>query len=252
MSGHSKWHSIKHKKGAADAARGKVFTRHAKLIQICAKQGSDPELNPTLRTAIDNAKAANVPNANIERAIKKGSGELKDGSIMEELTYDAYGPAGIALLINCITDNRNRTVSSIKSILGKSNGNLGENGSVSWMFKRKGLIEIDIKNKDQEELELQIIDAGAEDIEVNGTLMTAFCTVETYLEVKNNLEKIGVPVLKAYLRQIPDNTILINDKNTANKILKLIEKLEEDEDVDEVASNFDFSDEVLKDLSQEL
>jgi YebC/PmpR family DNA-binding regulatory protein len=168
MSGHSKWHSIRHKKGAADAARGKIFTRHAKLITIAARDGGDPEMNPSLRLAIDNAKKENMPNANIERAIKKGTGEDKDGTQFFEITYEGYAPGGIAVLVSTFTDNKNRTVSSIRSIFSKNGGNLGESGSVSFMFHKKGIILV---SNPSDEIEMAAIEAGAEDVVISEKML---------------------------------------------------------------------------------
>jgi YebC/PmpR family DNA-binding regulatory protein len=246
MSGHSKWHSIKHKKGAIDAARGKVFTKHAKLVEIAARGGGDPELNSTLRVAIDNAKNDNVPNANIERAIKKGTGELKDGVRIEEITYEGYGPAGIAILVHCLTDNKNRTVSSLKSIFSKQGGSMGESGSVAWLFKRKGIIEVALINQNQEELELLAIDAGAENLEITGDTINIICNSEKLFQIKEYLQKQGLNVKQATLTEIPESYIQITDETTAQKILKLIEKLEEDDDVDTITSNFDIPDEIIE------
>lgn len=248
MSGHSKWHSIRHKKGAADAARGKVFTRHAKLIQIAAKKGSDPDMNPSLRVAIDNAKAANVPNGNIERAIKKGSGELKDGNQIEEVTYEAYGPNGVAMIINCLTDNKNRSLTNVRTILNKNGGNMGESGSVAYMFQRKGVLEVSTEGNDPEEVELAAIDAGAEDIEALDGQMRIITSASDYMGAKEALEGAGISVSKAEIELIPQNTVAITDENSAEKILKLMDLLEEDEDVDNVASNFDIDDAILEKL----
>ncbi len=248
MSGHSKWHSIKHKKGAADAARGKVFTKHAKLIEVAARAGGDPEMNPSLRVAIDNAKSDNVPNANIERAIKKGTGELKDGKIIEEITYEGYGPNGIALLVNCLTDNKNRTVSNIKSIFGKNGGSMGENGSVSWMFKRKGVINIE-NTGNTEEIELSAIDAGAEDIDISDSVITVICDADEFLSVKDKLS--NYKILQAKTTHIPDSYIKITDETIARKILKLVLKFEDDDDCENVCGNFDIDDEILDKISGE-
>lgn len=248
MSGHSKWASIKHKKAATDAARGKVFTKHAKLVEIAARAGGDSEMNASLKSAIDNAKAENVPNANIERAVKKGTGELKDGSLIEEVTYEAYGPEGVAIMILCLTDNRNRTIAGVRSALTKHGGRLGESGSVAWMFQRKGVIEIDAEGKDVEEIELAAIDAGAEDIDVDDSLIRVICSTDNYLAVKDTLVSAGITVKKATLDLIPDNTVKIMEVDKAKKILTIMEKLEDDDDVDSVASNFDIDESIMEEL----
>lgn len=248
MSGHSKWHSIKHKKGAADAKRGKIFTRHAKLIEVAARGGPDPAMNAGLRLAIENAKAENVPNANIDRAIKKGSGQLKDGAQIEEVLYEGYGPSGVAMMINCLTDNTNRTFTNIRTIMSKNGGNIGEKGSVAYMFDRKGILELALEGQNAEEIELAAIDAGAEDIEQFEGVMRITTAATDYVSVKDQLEKQGVQITKAVIEQVPQNTIKIEDESTASKILKLVDLLEEDDDVDTVASNFDIDDSVLEKL----
>lgn len=248
MSGHSKWHSIKHKKGAADAARGKVFTRHAKLIEVAARRGSDPQMNPSLRLAIDNAKSDNVPNANIDRAVKKGSGELKDGNQIEEVTYEAYGPGGTAMLIHCLTDNKNRTLTNIRIILSKNGGRMGESGSVAYLFQRKGVLTLSTEAKNVDDIELVAIDAGAEDIEKMDDMMRILTAPQDYTETKDALEKAGFKVEKAEIQLLPQMTVHVSDEKTAEKVLKLLDLLDEDEDVDNVASNVDIDEGVLEKL----
>lgn len=245
MSGHSKWHSIRHKKGAIDAKRGKIFTRHGKLITISAKSGGDPDMNPALRLAIDNAKADNMPNENIIRAIKKGTGEDKDAAVIEEVTYEAFGPGGTALMIECLTDNKNRTHPNIKTILNKKGGNIGSAGSVAWMFERKGVIMIK-RTKTQEELEMAAIEAGAEDLEHDDDFMTVYTKLEDFMAVKNSLEEQGLSVDNASLKYIPNETINITSKEDADKILTLIDALDEDEDVSEIHGNFDIPEELME------
>src|SRR3989338_5244731 len=247
MSGHSKWHSIKHKKGAADAKRGKVFTKHAKLIAIVARSGGDPEMNPGLRSAIINAKADNVPNANIEKAIKKGCGEDKDAVVLVEAMYEAYGPEGTAILIEVITDNKNRAVTSVKTIVSKNGGRMGEAGSVSWMFERKGLIIAKAPDANIEEAELAAIDAGADDVSILEDSNLEILTKDTELmRVRENLEKSGFVIEKAEISFIPKNTVKINDVESAGKILKFMDAIDEDEDVSNVYSNFDIYDDVME------
>lgn len=248
MSGHSKWHSIKHKKGAADAKRGKIFTKHAKLIAIAARGGADPEMNPTLRTAINNAKADNVPSANIEKAIKKGSGQDKDAAQYAEVMYEGYGPEGTAMLIEVITDNKNRALTSVKTIMSKNGGNLGEAGSVGWMFDRKGLIFARAEGKDPEEAELEAIDSGAEDITVDEEVYEIITPDTELMSVKDNLEKTGFSVEKAEISYLPKNTVKIDSPEKAAKVLKLIDLLEDDDDVSNVYSNFDIPDEIMRAL----
>ncbi len=245
MSGHSKWHSIKHKKGAADAKRGKIFTKHAKLIQIAAKNGGDPDMNPALRLAIDNAKADNTPNTNIERAIKKGSGADKDAAQLMEITYEGYGPAGVALYIQCITDNKNRTVSNVRSILTKNGGSLGENGCVAWMFQPKGLVVVNIGDNDSDELELTAIDAGASDIESEDGIMSVYTETSDLGDVAKALRDAGLEVESQELTFVPNDTVKIKDKEKAKKILRLMEALDEDDDVTNVSSNFDIDEDLI-------
>jgi len=249
MSGHSKWHSIKHKKGAIDAERGKIFTRHANLITLAARGGGDPNMNPTLRLAIENAKKENVPNSNIERAIKRGTGELKDSAKFEEVVYEGYGPAGTAVIVECLTDNKNRTYTNIRTIFNKKGGNLGGDGSVSWQFQRKGVITVNTENKKAEEIELAAIDAGAEDIKPEGNLIEIYSAPNQLHEINENLKKLNIAVEKAELLFVPKDTIKIENADDAKKILEFMDALEEDQDVTNVSSNFDISEELMNKLS---
>lgn len=251
MSGHSKWANIKHEKGAADAKRSKAFTRHAKLISVAAQAGGgDPGTNPTLRSAIDKAKEDNVPNANIERAIRRGLGELKDQAAIEEVMYEGYGPSGVAMLIRCLTDNRNRTVANLRVILSKNEGSLGGSGCVSWMFKRAGVVRIELPSPgDEEKIELMAIDAGATDVKTDDRIVTVQTTVENFEHIKNQLQK-NYKVLSAELVMLPDTLINIDNVDNARKLLKLIDTIEEDEDVADVYANFDILDNVYSQISQ--
>ncbi len=240
MSGHSKWASIKHKKGAADAKRGKIFTKHAKLIQLAARNGGDPGMNPALRLAIDNAKADNTPNTNIERAIKKGSGADKDAAQLMEVVYEGYGPGGVALYIQCVTDNKNRTVSNVRSTLTKHGGSLGENGCVAWMFEPKGLIVVKMGDGDPDEAELTVIDAGADDLERDDDVMQVYTGSSSLGVVANAIREAGLCVESQELTFVPKDTVKIEDEATAKKILKLMELLDDDDDVTNVSSNFEF------------
>jgi YebC/PmpR family DNA-binding regulatory protein len=248
MSGHSKWHNIRVKKGAADAKRGKVFTRHAKLIEIAAQKGGDPSMNPSLRTAIDNAKADSVPNANIDRAIKKGSGESK-GERMEEVVYAGYGPGNTALLIECLTDNKNRTLSNIKVALTKNGGSFAESSSVLWMFERRGVVAAEwrIENGElrMDDIELGLIDAGAEDIETDDRIVTVTTDMTNWTKVRDYLKSAGFDVQSAGLKYMPTQKAAINDLATAQKLMNVIEAVEEDDDVSEVHTNADISEEVM-------
>ncbi|MCD6109539.1 YebC/PmpR family DNA-binding transcriptional regulator [bacterium] len=251
MSGHSKWHSIKHKKGLADAKRGKIFTIHSKLITIATREGGgDPETNSSLRTAIDNAKTANVPNTNIERAIKRGTGELKDQAEITENMYEGYGPAGIAVYIQTLTDNKNRTVASVKSILTKNGGNMGTAGSVAYLFHKKGLISLVAEPDKHEEIELSAIDAGAEDIKIDENNVEIYTDPKNLHEVKRKLEEADIAVESAEITFIPENEIKIDDETKARKVLKFMDALEEDDDVTNVYSNFDIPEEIIKKLEE--
>lgn len=250
MSGHSKWHSIKHKKGAADAKRGKVFTRHANLITIAAREGGgDVDMNPTLRLSIENAKKDNVPNANIDRAIKRGSGEGKDAVEIHEVRYEGYGPSGTAIIIDCLTDNKNRTYTSIRTIFGKKGGNLGESGSVTWMFDRLGVILFEAEKVNVDELELAAIDAGAEDIKNEDGMIEIYTQPKDLTNVVTKLKEAGFEPEKAEVSLIPNNTVKIEDGNSATKVFDFIDAIEEDEDVVNVSSNFDVSNEIMEQLS---
>ncbi len=243
MSGHSKWASIKHKKGAADAKRGKVFTRHAKLIEIAAREGGsgDPDMNPSLKAAVENAKAENVPNANIDRAMKKGSGELK-GEATVEVVYEAYAPGGAACIIECLTDNKNRTLASVKSTIEKRGGKWAESGSVMYMFIRKGVV---IANGEiSEDTELALIDAGAEDIEKTDDIISVTTDATAWNKVRDSLKEGGCEIEEAGLKYVAQQEVAVADADTAQKLMGFIEEIEADDDVSEVHTNADISEEV--------
>lgn len=247
MSGHSKWSSIKHKKGALDAQRGKVFTKHAKLIAIAAKRGSDPDTNPSLRAAMDNAKLDNVPNMNVERAIKKGSGQDKDAVTYEEILYEAFGPGGTALYIQVITDNKNRALADIKSMLTRHGGSMGITGSAARLFERKGLIIVPLKEgANADEVELSLIDAGAQDIKREGSTFEVYTNAGELAKVRDSLKSAGVEFEKATIVFLPVQTVKIEDESTAKRVLGLVNMLDEHDDVSEVYCNFDISDELME------
>ena len=248
MSGHSKWHSIKHKKGAADAKRGKIFTKHAKLIAIAAKNGGDPEMNPALRTAIANAKADNVPNSNIDKAIKKGSGADKDAANFTEALYEGMGPLGTAFMIESITDNTNRTVSNLKALFSKNGGNLGSSGSAAWMFERKGQIICHQSKMSDDELELIVLESGAEDMKIENEIWV-YTADDQLMEVKDNLEKSGLEILRAELVYVPNNPVKIDSLEDAGKVINFLDLIEDDDDVSKVHSNFEISEPVLDQLN---
>src|SRR5690625_4470293 len=238
MAGHSKWHNIQRRKGAQDAKRGKIFMRHAKFIYTAAKEGGgDPEINPALRLAIEKAKADNMPNDNIERAIKKATGTL-DGASFEEVTYEGYGPSGIAVIVHVLTDNRNRAASEIRHAFSKYGGNLGESGCVSFMFNRKGYIVILNSDKqiDEDELTLEAIEAGAEDIEVTDGVIEIYTEPEDFEAVRTHLHEHGYEIEESEITFIPETYSELDDEQV-EKTLKLIEMLEENEDVQDVYHN---------------
>jgi len=245
MAGHSKWANIRFRKERQDAKRGKIFTKLIKEITIAARMGGgDPETNPRLRTAIQNAKAANMPMKNIENAIMKGTGELP-GVVYEEVTYEGYGPGGVAMLIICQTDNKNRTVSEVRHLLSKYGGNLGESGCVSWVFDKKGLIRVPKENYDEEELMLLAIDAGAEDFRVEDEFYEIYTNFENLYEVRSKLEEQGIQIDSAEITYIPQTTVPLEGKN-AEQMIKLMDALEENDDVQNVFANFDIDEEILE------
>lgn len=249
MSGHSKWSTIKRKKGAVDAKRGKIFTRLIKEITVAARMGGgDPDGNPRLRSAIASAKTENMPKDNIERAIKKGTGEL-EGAVYEEITYEGYGPGGVAILVDCMTDNKNRTVADIRHYFSKSGGNLGESGCVSWMFERKGTMLVDNETIDEEELMDKALEAGASDVFEEDNVFQVETEPDDFETVRENLEADGVQFLEASVAMVPKNTVDITDEKTARQILKLLENLEDHDDVQNVYANFDIPDEIMESIS---
>ena len=249
MAGHSHWAQIKHKKAKIDAQRGKLFSRLIREITVAARLGGgNPEFNPRLRTAIEQAKKANMPLDTIERAIKKGTGEL-EGETFEEVIYEGYAPEGVAVMVLTTTDNRNRTTSEIRHAFTKHGGSLGTSGCVSYLFDKKGYIEVPAEGITEEEIFEKAIEAGAEDIQTGQEVHVIYTSPEELYEVKENLEKMGVPVEKAQVSWIPNTSVSIEDADKARKVLKLIEALEELDDVQQVIANFDVPESVLKELS---
>ena len=244
MSGHSKWSTIKRKKGAADAKRGRAFTRLIKEITVAARQGGgDPEANPRLRTAIANAKTQNMPSDNIEKAIQRGTGELP-GVTYEEVAYEGYGPGGVAILVSCLTDNRNRTVADLRHLFSKHGGNLGAANSVAWMFDRKGQIVVDAAEVDEEALILEAAEAGAEDVLSEAGELKVIASFLEFQPVQQRLAERGIPVKSAELVMLPKSTVAVEDKE-AERLFKLLEALEDHDDVQSIAANFDVSEEAL-------
>jgi len=245
MSGHSKWSSIKHKKAAKDARRGKLFTKLIKEITVAARMGGgDISANPRLRTAVQTAKAASMPNDNIERAIKKGTGEL-EGVHYEEIHYEGYGPGGAAILVQVLTDNKNRTVQEIRHLFSKYGGNLGETGCVAWMFDKKGLITVEKTKVGEDQLITLALEAGAEDVREEDSLFEVVTRPEDFEKVRERLEREKIPTVAAQITMIPKSTVFLDGHN-AEQILKLTEELEELDDVQSVAANFDIPNELLE------
>jgi YebC/PmpR family DNA-binding regulatory protein len=240
MSGHSKWHSIKHKKGALDAKRGKLFTKFIKEITVAARSGGgDPDANARLRKAISDAKAGNMPNDTIDRAVRRGTGE-EEGVHYEEITYEGYGPGGVALLIQSMTDNRNRTVAEIRHIFSKNGGNLGESGSVGWMFDKKGYIVVDKAAKSEEELFELAIDAGADDLRDDEDTFEILTSPDAFEGVLAAVKGAGIEPQAAEVEMVPQNYIRLEGAD-ARQMLKLMEALEDHDDVQKVSANFDIS-----------
>jgi len=248
MSGHSKWSTIKRKKGAADAKRGKIFTKIIKEVIIAARSGGgDINSNPRLRTAVLAAKAENMPRDNIDRAIKKGTGEL-EGVNYEEFIYEGYGPGGVAMLLEVLTDNKNRTVAEVRHIFSKQNGNLGEAGCVSWMFEKKGLISVDKAGADEDRLIEVALDAGALDVKDTGKEFDVTTPPDTFEVVKKKLETTGFKSTYGEVTMVPQTTVRLSGKE-AEQMLKLMEGLEDSDDIQKVYANFDIADEEMERLS---
>jgi YebC/PmpR family DNA-binding regulatory protein len=249
MSGHSKWAGIKHKKALVDAKRGNLFGKLARAITVAAREGGgDAEHNATLATAVLKAKDANMPGDNIERAIKKGTGAGSDAETFHHLTYEGYGPAGVAIYVTALSDNKNRTAADVRYIFDRSGGKLGTDGSVSWMFERKGVIYVDSVGKDEDTIMTAAIEAGAEDVLTEGDSYEIRCDATEFMNVRTNLQAAGISFSSAEVTMIPKNTIAL-DESDARKTLKLLDALEDNDDVQEVFANFDIPDEVMRALA---
>ncbi|MBO1224753.1 MAG: YebC/PmpR family DNA-binding transcriptional regulator [Candidatus Scalindua sediminis] len=248
MSGHSHWSSIKHKKGAADAKRGKIFSKLAKAITSAARQGGgNPEMNIKLQYAIDKAKAENVPKDNIERAILKGTGELGGDSELFECIYEGYGSNGVAIMIEILTDNKNRTASEIRKIFERFGGNLGEPGCVSWMFQKKGMITVNVDGIEEDRLMTFVLDAGGEDLQVVGDEYQITCDTKDLNNIKNTLQREGINLVSAEISMIPNSFIELNE-TTGRKVISLAEALENHDDVQNVYANFELPKDLLEQL----
>ncbi|KPJ73739.1 transcriptional regulator [candidate division TA06 bacterium DG_78] len=251
MSGHSKWSKIKRKKQGADAKRGNLFTKIIKEITVAARHGGgDPNANPRLRSAIDEAKAANMPQNNIERAIKRGTGEI-EGQILEEVTYEGYGPSGVAIFIEAVTDNRNRTTAEIRRAFSRHNGNLGSQGSVAWQFKAQGIISIDAKGYEEDKIIAYALEGGAIDVKTEGDTYQIITPPENYTKVKDILQNNNITMAHSELTKIAQTTVSLSEKD-AEKVLKLYEALDELDDVQHVYANFDIPDSVMEKISSEV
>jgi YebC/PmpR family DNA-binding regulatory protein len=245
MAGHSKWANIRHRKAAQDAKRGKIFTKLAREISVAAREGGgDPEKNPRLRVAIEKARKFNMPKESIERAIKRGTGELA-GESYEEVTYEGYGPGGVAIIVKCLTDNRNRTAAEVRHAFSKHGGNLGTSGCVSWMFERKGVISIPAENYDEDTVMMAAIEAGAEDVVREDDKYLVYTAPSELETVREGILNSGIEIEETKLDLIPTTTTRVEGE-TALKVLKLLEALEDLDDVQEVYSNFDMPEEVMK------
>jgi YebC/PmpR family DNA-binding regulatory protein len=249
VSGHSKWSSIKHKKGAADAKRGKLFSKLSRAIIVAAKEGGpDPAGNLALQNAIEKARSYSMPKDNIERAIARGSGQDSDASAFETIVYEGYAPGGVAVIVEALTDNRNRTASEVRHVFAKNDGNLGETGSVAWLFERRGVVQVD-GSADEDELTLAAAEGGADDVQRDGSTWEVTSVPENLTAVRQAIESVGFKVENAELTMVPKTTIEVDEESQAKKILRLIDALEENDDVQEVYANFDIPERVLEEVA---
>jgi YebC/PmpR family DNA-binding regulatory protein len=247
VSGHSKWSTIKHKKGAADAKRGKLFTKLSKAIIVAAKEGGpDPAGNLSLQNAIEKAKSYSMPKDTIERAIARGAGTDSDAAAFETIVYEGYGPEGVAVLVEALTDNRNRTASEVRHLFSKHGGNLGTTGAVAWLFERRGVVLVDAESVDEDELTLAAAEGGADDVERDGSVFQVSSAPESLAAVREAIEAAGIEVQSAELTMIPKTTVEVGDEASARKVIRLIEALEDLDDVQDVSANFDIPERVLE------
>jgi YebC/PmpR family DNA-binding regulatory protein len=247
VSGHSKWSSIKHKKGAADARRGKLFSKLSRAIIVAAREGgADPANNLALQNAIEKARSYSMPKDNIERAIAKGAGEGADADSFEAVVYEGYGPEGVAVLVEALTDNRNRTASEVRHLFAKHGGNLGATGAVAWQFDRRGIVLVPATGVDEDGLLLAAADGGADDVELDGSSFQVSCPPEALSAVREAVEAAGFPVDSAELSMVPKTTVAIGQESVAKQVIRLVEGLEENDDVQDVYANFDIPEQVLE------
>jgi YebC/PmpR family DNA-binding regulatory protein len=247
VSGHSKWSSIKHKKGAADAKRGKLFSKLSRAIIVAAKEGgADPAANLALQNAIEKARSYSMPKDNIERAIARGSGADSDGESFETVIYEGYGPSGVAVIIEALTDNRNRTASEVRHAFDKNDGNLGTSGAVVWLFERRAVVLVPADGVDEDELTLAAAEGGADDVALDGSQYQIVAEPAALTSVRESIEGVGFTVDSAELTMVPKTTVEVADETTAKKVLRLIDQLEENDDVQDVFANFDIPEPVLE------
>ncbi len=247
MSGHSKWSTIKHKKGAADARRGKLFSKLSRAIIVAAKEGGgDPDNNLALANAIEKARSYSMPKDNIDRAIAKGTGADADAAAFETVVYEGYGPDGVAVLVEALTDNRNRTAADVRHLFTRHGGNLGTTGAVAWQFERHGVVIVDAEGVDEDELVLVAADGGADDVARDGSVLQVSCAPELLPAVREAIEAAGIAVESAELSMVPKTTVEVSDESAARRVMKLIEALEDNDDVQDVYANFDIPEQVLE------
>jgi YebC/PmpR family DNA-binding regulatory protein len=247
MSGHSKWSSIKHKKGAADARRGKLFSKLSRAIIVAAREGGpDPAGNLALQNAIEKARSYSMPKDNIERAIARGSGAEADAQAFETVVYEGYGPSGVAVIVEALTDNRNRTASDVRHLFAKHDGNLGGSGAVAWLFERSGIVLVDAESVDEDDLTLAAAEGGADDVRRDGSSFEVVAPPESLSAVREAIEQAGIEVQSAGLTMVPKTTVEVAEEGTAKKILRLVDALEENDDVQDVYANFDIPERVLE------
>jgi YebC/PmpR family DNA-binding regulatory protein len=247
MSGHSKWSSIKHKKGAADAKRGKLFSKLARAIIVATREGGpDPANNLALQNAVEKARSYSMPKDNIERAIARGSGAGADSEAFEQITYEGYGPNGVAIIVEALSDNRNRTAADVRHIFAKNDGNLGGSGAVAWLFERRGIILVDADRADEDSVMLAAAEGGADDVVQDGSSFQVTTSPEALSAVRESLEEAGIGIESAETTMVPKTTIELGDEAAARKTLRLIDELEELDDVNEVYANFDIPEQLLE------
>jgi YebC/PmpR family DNA-binding regulatory protein len=250
MSGHSKWHNIRLRKGKQDAVRGKLFTKMAREIIVAAKDGGgNPDTNLALKLAVQKAREVSMPQDNVKRAIQRGTGESGESTNFEEIIYEGYGPAGVAVMVSCLTDNRNRTVAELRNIFTKTGGNLGESGCVSWLFEQKGLIQIPGDGTEEDAVILATLDAGAEDVRVEEDTIEVLCQPEDLPKVRDAVTEAGIEYTSAELTMLPKNTVTVDKSKEASQVLRLMDALEDIDDVQQAYANFDIPDEIMQEAA---